>query len=44
MTTDNSKSYPGYLNKLLDQSNNTYHHSIGKKHFNADYFTLTEKK
>ena len=30
MTANDSKSYP-YLNELVDQYNNTYHHSIKKK-------------
>ena len=28
MTANNSKSYLPYLNKLVDQYDNTYHHSI----------------
>ena len=32
-----------YLKKLVDQYNNTYHHSINKKPINADYSALTEK-
>ena len=28
MTANNSKSYLNYLNKLVDQFNNTFHHSI----------------
>ena len=36
MTANNSKSYLSYLNKLLDQYNNTYNHSINKKSTNAD--------
>ena len=39
----NSKSYFPYLNKLVDQYNNTYHYSIDKKPVNADYSVLTEK-
>ena len=31
MTVNDNKSYPPYLNKLVDQYNNTYHHSINKK-------------
>ena len=31
------------MNKLVDQYNNTYHHSIGKKPINADYSALNEK-
>ena len=37
ITTNNKKSYLGYLKKLVDEYNNTYHHSIGKKPINADY-------
>ena len=43
MTANDSKSYLPYLNKLVDQYNNTYHHSINKKPINADYSALTEK-
>ena len=43
MTTNDSKSYLPYLNKLIDQYNNPYHHSINKKSINADYSALTEK-
>ena len=28
MTANDNKSYLSYLNKLVDQYNNTYHHSI----------------
>ena len=28
MTANDSKSYLSYLNKLIDQYKNTYHHSI----------------
>ena len=42
MTANDSKPYLPYLNKLVDQYNNTYHHSINKKAINADYCTLTE--
>ena len=31
------------MNKLVDQYNNTYHHSINKKAINTDYSALTEK-
>ena len=41
MTVNNSSFYLPYLNKLIGQYNNTYHHSI-KKHINDDYSTLTE--
>ena len=43
MTANNSKSYLVYLNKLVDQCNNTYHHSINKKPIHADYSALAEK-
>ena len=43
MTANNSKSYLPYLNKLVDQCNDTYHHSINKEAINADYYALTEK-
>ena len=43
MTANDTKSYLPYLNKLVDQYNNTYQHSIDKKPMNADYSTLTEK-
>ena len=33
MTTNDSKSYLNYLNKLADEYNHTYHLSIGKKPF-----------
>ena len=31
------------MNRLVDQYNNTYHHSINEKPINADYSALTEK-
>ena len=44
MTTNNSKSYLLYLNKLVDQYKNTYYHSINKKNpIIADYSALSEK-
>ena len=42
MTANDSKSYLSDLNKLVDQCNDTYHHSINKKPINADYSALTE--
>ena len=30
MIANGSKSYLSYLNKLIDEYNNTYHHSINK--------------
>ena len=43
MTDNESKSYLSYFNKLVDEHNNSYHHSINKKPINADYSALTEK-
>ena len=43
ITANDIKSYLLYLNKLVDQYNNTYHHSVNKKPINTDYFALTEK-
>ena len=43
MTANDSKSYLSYLNYLVDQYKNTYHHSIDKKPINAHYSVLTEK-
>ena len=40
MASKDSKSYLGYLNKLLNEHNNTYHRSINKKPIDADYSTL----
>ena len=41
MTANDSKSYLTYLNKLVDQYNNTYHYFVGKKSSNSDYSVLT---
>ena len=43
MTANGSKTYLLYLNELVNQYNNTYHHSTKKKPINSDYFALTEK-
>ena len=43
MTANNSKSYLSYLNELVDEYNNTYNYSIGKKLIQADYSALTEE-
>ena len=43
ITDNDSKSYLPYLNKLVDQCNNTYHHYTKKTPINADYSTFTEK-
>ena len=42
MTANDSKSYLGYFNKLVDEYNNTYYHFIDKKPIDADYSALTE--
>ena len=41
MIANNSKYYLAYMNKLVDQCNNTYHHSINKKTINGDYSGLS---
>ena len=43
MTANDSKSYLPYLNNLVGQYNNAYHHSINKNFINADYSALTGK-
>ena len=43
MTANDNKSCLPYLNKSVEQYNNTYHHSINKKPIDADYSALTEK-
>ena len=43
MTANDSKSDLRYLNKLVEQYNNTYYRSINKKPINVDYSALTEK-
>ena len=43
MTANNSKSYLGYLNELVDECNNSYYHLIGKKAIDADNSALIEK-
>ena len=42
MTANDSKSYLGYLNKLVDKYNNTYYYSVGKKPIHANYSALIE--
>ena len=37
MTDKDRKSNLSYLNKLVDQYSNTYHHSISEKPINGDY-------
>ena len=43
MTGNDSKFYLVCLNKLGDQYNNNYPHSISKSPINADYSALSEK-
>ena len=42
MIANDTKSCLSYLNKLVDQYYNTYHHFINQKPINADYSALTE--
>ena len=42
MAAINKIPYLGYLNKLADECNNSYHYSFGKKPVDADYSPLTE--
>ena len=42
MTANDSKCYLLYLNKIVDQYNNTYYHSINNEPINADYSASTE--
>ena len=42
MRANDSKSYLSHLNKLVDQYDNTYLHSVDKKPINANS-VLTEK-
>ena len=43
MAAANKKSCLGYLDKLVDQYNKTYHHSIGKTLIDTDNSALIEK-
>ena len=43
MMTRNSRSYLDYLNKLIDEYNNTYLLFLGKKPIHADYSALTKE-
>ena len=42
LTANNSKSYLSCLNKLVDEYNNTYHHSIDEEPIDANYSALSE--
>ena len=41
MAANDSKSYLGFFNKLVNEYNSSYHCSIGKKSIHAFYLTLT---
>ena len=43
MTANDSKSYLSYLNKFVDQYNNTYHNFINKRPTSVDYSALISK-
>ena len=43
MAANNSKFFLSYVNKLVDEYNNNYYHSINKNLINADCYDLTEK-
>ena len=43
MRANDKKSYLSYLNKLVDQYNNTHYNSIGKKPVDGDYSAFTEE-
>ena len=43
MAPNNKKSYLSYLKKLVDEYNNSYYYSIGKKPVDADYSALTKE-
>ena len=42
MTANDSKSYIGYLNKLVEEYRNSYHSSVGKKSIHAYYSAFSE--
>ena len=43
ITANDSKSYLGCLNELVDEYKNTYQWSIHKKHIDVDYSNLTKE-
>ena len=43
MAANARKSYDSYLNELVDQCNNSYHHSINKSSIVDDYSVLSKK-
>ena len=43
LTVNDSNYYLAYLNKLVYQYNDAYHHISNRKHINADYSAFNEK-
>ena len=43
MTANKSKSYLAYLNKLVDEYNNSYHYSFDKEPIIVIFFVLSEE-
>ena len=43
MTVNDNKSDLPYLNKLVNQYNNAYHHFVNKKLINADFLLCLKK-
>ena len=43
MTGNDSKPYLGYMNKLVDECNKSYHRSTGKNPLHLDYSTLPQE-
>ena len=43
MIANDNKSFVGYLNKLVNEYNNSFHSSSGKNPVDANYSSLTEK-
>ena len=43
MTANDNKSYLGYMNKLVEKYDNSYHLSICKTSIDADHSALTEE-
>ena len=43
MITNDNKSFVGYLNKLVNEYNNSFHIYSGKNSVDANYSSLTEK-
>ena len=43
MIANDNKSFVGYLNKLVNEYNNSFHSSSGKNSVDANYSSLTEK-